>query len=88
MFVNMFRIDGRNHVALSSRQRLQRGRGHRVLCAVVIGQEAVRLSAHSEPGRSAPISCDRCLSSFIGFCDLIDQASGIDREIQDSGLDF
>lgn len=75
IFAHVFRIDDVVHAQISTRQRIPRNGTARVICGVRIDQDAQRIAPHSDPGRSAPITCDSCMRSFTGVADLADRAA-------------
>ncbi len=67
MYAHSFRLeDGLNHVVLSRKTSVKRnGRSH-TLCARRIEADSQRVTPQ------AVTTCDRCLSSFTGFVDVLD----------------
>lgn len=63
--------DGLNHVQISMKKRLKR-HGLRVLCGLKLGEGSYFLPTHAVPGRSSPITCDRCLTNFTAIDTLLD----------------
>ncbi len=82
MNAHMFRIGDLNHVILSMRNKVRTGRGHHTLCAQPILKDAMFLPPHKIPGRSAPISCSRCLRAFTGFENSLEKDFGFTTEGQ------
>lgn len=76
-FATIFRApDGRVHIVAANRV-VRRNRGHRALCATPFDGATQTLAPHSVPGRSAVVTCDRCLRSFTGLADLCDRAADL-----------
>jgi hypothetical protein len=81
MNAHMFRIEDTNHVILTLRNNVRRGKGHRAICGRPILADAMFLPPH-QPGRSAPITCQRCLTAFTGFENSLDKDFGFTAEGQ------
>lgn len=81
MNAHVFRIGDTNHVILTLRNNVRTGRGQHTLCAKPILKDAMLLPPN-QPGRSAPITCKRCLFSFTGFENTLDTDFGFTAEGQ------
>lgn len=73
---HVFKLDGANHAIVTTATKVKRDGKSHALCAKVIGPDAIRLAAHHEPGRSAPITCDRCLRSHTGMFEALETDFG------------
>jgi hypothetical protein len=76
---HVFKINGSNHAIVTLKGKVKRNSRHRALCGQVIGADAVRLAPHSQPGRSAPITCDKCLASHTGMFECFEKDFGFPK---------
>lgn len=71
-YAHVFRRDGETHVVLTNKPNIKRNGRFLTVCAKRVDESFQRLSPHSEPGRSSPLTCDPCLSFMTTLMDFME----------------